>query len=94
MGTIVVRTKFIFLAFMLHFFKPTVVLDGSGQQVSWGEVSIPVAAGQHQVDIFFKYFGVPCGKSSNSVNVAPDGVVTVTYKAPWIIFLPGRVQIA
>ncbi|MGQ0623499.1 MAG: hypothetical protein ACT4PP_02410 [Sporichthyaceae bacterium] len=95
MGTIAIDTKFFFLMFILYLFPPIVTIDGTAQKVRWGSFKTPVTAGAHQVDIHYRYlFIMNAGKSSTNVNVPPDGTVTITYQAPWLVFLPGRVSVA
>ena len=55
----------------------------------------PVAPGQHTVSVYFPYF-IPkqAGKGIVTVNVAPGQTVDVGYKAPWIVFLKGRMSVA
>ena len=90
---ITVKTGFFFLSFILFFFSPTVVVDGNAQKVKWGEAFFPTTAGQHTVTIFFKYLFIKeAGSASTTVNVPEGQTVRVTYRAPWIVFMPGKIK--
>jgi hypothetical protein len=88
---IVVKTKFFPLAFLLFFFKPKLHLDGGPPiQVSWGETTIPVGPGRHQVRAYVPYlFLSTMGDSSTEVDVPPGATVRVRWYAPLLIFLKG-----
>lgn len=90
---ITVKTGFFFLAFLLFFFPPTVVIDGNAQKSKWGEQFFPTTPGEHTVKVFFKYmFLKEAGPASTTVQV-PDGQsVRVSYRAPWIVFMNGRIK--
>jgi hypothetical protein len=87
-----VITKFFPLAFLLFFCTPRIHLDG-GPPVprKWGETDIPVYPGRHQVRCYFRYlFYRAVGDNSIVVDVAPGQLVTVQWKAPWLVFLKGK----
>jgi hypothetical protein len=87
-----VITKFFPLAFLLFFCSTRIHLDG-GPPVprKWGETDIPVYPGRHQVRCYFPYlFYRAVGDSSIVVDVAPGQLVTVQWKAPWLVFLKGK----
>ena len=89
-----ITTKFFFLAFLLFFFKPTVVIDNQPNVGPWGTYRYPVAPGHHTVRIFFKYlFLREACAAETSVDVPEGAVVPITYKAPWLILLPGRITV-
>jgi hypothetical protein len=90
-----VTTKFFFLAFLLYFFPPTVVIDGTANQVKWGSHFWPTPPGDHSVKIFFKYlFMKEAGPAETTVTVPEGGTANVTYKAPWLVFLKGKISTA
>jgi hypothetical protein len=97
MANINLITKFFPLAFLLYLFPPRVEVDGGPpQKISWGQSLLQVAPGQHHLTVYFPYmFIVPkAGKAEIDVTVQEGQTVTVTYKAPWLVFLAGRVAIA
>lgn len=91
-SAIYVRTRYQPLAFILGLCHPRLTLDGGPPVVgNWGETTIPVPAGQHTVRCWFRYLYLSeAGDSSVTVDVAPGQVVSVTYVAPWLVFLAGK----
>jgi hypothetical protein len=96
MGTIKLITKFFPLAFLLYFFPARAGLDGAEpEKVGWGTKDYSVPPGEHRLHIHFPYFfGSKFGKADVTVTVQEDQTVTVTYKTPWLVFLPGRVKVS
>lgn len=95
-ANIQVTAKFFPLMWILFLIKPHVQIDGSDVQGVWNKPQqFPVAPGQHTVSVYFPYF-IPkqAGKGTVTVNVAAGQTVSVTYKAPWIVFLKGRMSVA
>ena len=89
---ILVTTKFLFFAFILYFFPPTVEIDGNAEKVKWGQQFFPTAPGQHTVRVFFKYLFIKeAGPASTTVTVQEGQTAQVTYKAPWLVFLQGKI---
>lgn len=87
-----VRTKFFFLMFLLFFFKTQVEVDG-GPPVErpWGETFVPVAPGHHTVRCYVPYlFLREMGASTVEVDVAPDQVVAVRWRAPFFVLMAGK----
>ncbi|MFN2593995.1 MAG: hypothetical protein ABR579_03785 [Actinomycetota bacterium] len=88
-----VKTSFFFLQFILFFFQPTIVVDGNAQKAKWGEAFFPTTAGDHSVTIYFKYLFVKeAGSASINVHVPEGQTVRVTYRAPWIVFMSGKIK--
>lgn len=89
-----ITAKFFPLAFILNFFKPIFTIDGVASKQKWRTPTfVPTAAGQHQVQVHFPYgFIKAAGKSTTTVTVAEGQVCKLVYKAPWIIFLPGKLK--
>lgn len=91
-----ISATFVVLAFLLFFFRPTFVVDGqafTGQP--WRTpVRFPVSTGRHSVRIFFPYLFVKeCGVTDVDVDVPAGSTVPIEYKAPWLVFLAGRVSV-
>lgn len=91
-----ITAKFFVLALILYLFKPTFVIDGNAVQGKWRTPTFfPTAPGQHQVQVHFKYIIMKtAGKGVTTVNVQPGQVVKVGYKAPWIVFLAGKMKVS
>ncbi len=89
-----ITAKFFILAWVLNFFKPIFTVDGQAAKQKWRTPTfIPTSAGQHNVQVHFPYLMLKtCGKATTTVNVAPGQVVRLAYKAPWLIFLPGKLK--
>ena len=87
-----VTAKFVFLQWLLYFFKPTILIDGTPNRVSWGTHVFEVQPGRHHVEIFFRYFFTNAGKASIDVDVPSGEIRRVSYRAPWLVFLPGKIR--
>lgn len=85
-GTIKVDAGFLFLQFLLYFFKPVVSIDGGEQKkIPWGESAHFLSPGQHTVNIAISYFfGWKVSKGSAIVDVGANQTVTLNYRAPLI----------
>ena len=84
------------LMWILYILKPHIGVNGSDVVGAWKQpMFFPAAPGQHTVEAYFPYF-IPrrAGKGKVTVTVAPGQVVEVTYRAPWIMFLPGRMKVS
>jgi|SRR6478609_2138097 len=93
-AVIEVRTSFFFLAFLLHFCKVYVALNGHAAPQKWGTVAIPVAPGRYTVEAWCNYFIAPeMGRNGVVIDAAPGTVTRIRWKAPWLIFLKGSVQV-
>ena len=90
-----VHTSFFPLAFMLLLFKPKVAINGVVyDQGSWGDIRIPVPAGRYQVEAWLPYLFFPTmGRNGATVDVPPGAVVQVRWRAPWLVFLQGKVKV-
>jgi hypothetical protein len=91
-----VHTGFFPLAFLLLLFKPKVAINGGEYgPVGWGDTRIPVPPGRYQVDAWLPYLFLPeMGRNGTVVDVPPGAVVQVRWRAPWLIFLKGKVTVA
>jgi len=79
-GTIKINAGFLFLQFLLYFFKPVVSIDGGEQRkIPWGE-------SEHTVNIAISYFfGWQVSKGSATVDVGANQTATLKYRAPMIV---------
>ncbi|MEO6123843.1 MAG: hypothetical protein ABIR32_09035 [Ilumatobacteraceae bacterium] len=91
-----ITAKFFVLAFILNFFKPVFVIDNQPVKGAWKTPTFfPTSPGTHQVQVHFPYLFIKeAGKGVQAVNVQPGQVVRVGYKAPWLIFLPGKLTVS
>jgi hypothetical protein len=87
-----ITATFFVLAFILHFFPPTFVVDGQEMKGAWNKATmVPVAAGSHTVRVFFRYLWImDAGPGELQVDVPAGGVRRVSYRAPWVVFLKGK----
>ena len=97
MGTIRLRTSFFPLAFFLFFFSPRVRIDGGEpQKLGWFKSSdLPVSAGTHRLFVDHPYI-IPSWnhKAEVDVTVAEGQTLALTYSAPMLAFLPGKLRAA
>ena len=93
-GTIKINAGFLFLQFLLYFFKPVVSIDGGEQRkIPWGESEHSVSPGQHTVNIAISYFfGWQVSKGSATVDVGANQTATLKYRAPMIVTWNAKLQ--
>ncbi|MEA2704998.1 MAG: hypothetical protein QOD63_2943 [Actinomycetota bacterium] len=93
-GAIEVTTGYMVLAFLLAAFKTRVAIDGQTYELPWGTNTFPVEPGRHRVRISFKYL-IPSDAGANQVDVdvSPGETVRVGYRAPWLVFLAGKITV-
>jgi len=89
-----ITATFFPLAFLLYFFPPTFVVDGEPRRGRWREpATVPVTPGHHVVRVYFRYLFMDAGVGEVPVDVAEGTVRRVGYKAPWLVFLRGRMTV-
>lgn len=86
------HTKFYWFNFLLALFKPNVSIDGGASvRDSWGAKFIPLPPGRHSVRCYVSYLWYRhMGDSTVEVTVPADGVVSVQWRAPWLVFIAGK----
>lgn len=85
------QTKYFILNFLITLFPLLLTIDGETQPAKWGKNFYPVAPGNHEVSVAWKlYWLIPVNRGSTQVSLAEGQVVNLLYKAPWIVFLPGK----
>lgn len=91
-----ITATFFPLAFLLLLFPPTFVVDGHAMPGKWNQpTTIPVGPGPHQVTVFFRYLWImDAGPAEAQVDVTDGSVRRVTYRAPWLVFLRGKIAVA
>jgi hypothetical protein len=96
MSTINLEAKFFPLAFILFLFPPRVEIDGGpAQKIKWSTNQLQVQPGTHHLTVYFPYlFIMPrAGKAEIDVTVEEGQTRTVRYKAPWLVFLAGKISV-
>lgn len=90
-----VHTSFFPLAFLFLLFKPRVAINGTVyDQFGWGDTRIPVPAGRYQVEVWVPYLFFPTmGRNGAVVDVPAGAIVQVRWRAPWFVFLQGKVSV-
>lgn len=71
--------------------RPKVFVDGHERVVGgWGRAVLPVASGQHHVQVYTSYFFPRrAGRADYTAVVGPGQVVELEYKAPLFTFSRG-----
>ncbi len=94
-ATIEIKTTYFFLAFLLALFKPQASIDGGPAfTVGWGSTPVPVPPGSHRVDVWMPYLFLPTmGRNGAVVEVRPGDAVQVAWRAPLVVFFPGKVTV-
>jgi len=89
---IAVTTRYLWMTFLLAFFKPYLAVNGQRVPAGWGRTVVPVPPGQHHVHVHVPYLLPPrIGTAETVVPVHPGQVVEVEYRAPAIAFLDGTI---
>ncbi len=93
-GAIQVTTGYMALAFLLTMVKTRVAIDGYQYELPWGTNVFPVPPGTHRVRVGFKYiFMSYAGANEVDVTVRPGETVAIEYRAPWLVFLKGKMRV-
>jgi hypothetical protein len=72
-------------------FPLTIEVDGVASRGVWDQQLLNLAPGTHTIAASWKlYWVLPVNKATLNVEVAPGGVVAVTYKIRWFFLLPGK----
>jgi hypothetical protein len=87
------ETKYFILNFLIVIFPLALTIDGVTVPGKWGKNFYPVAPGNHQVSVAWKmYWVLPVNKGTMQVSLAEGQVARLLYKAPFLFFLPGKLQ--
>lgn len=82
------------LAWLLYFTKLTVEVDGTPERGSWGDRTISVAPGRHEVKVYFKYIAkARCCEAGVTVDAADGQTVALQYRTPMLMTAPGRLTV-
>ena len=71
--------------------KPTVVIGDRGHPAQWGSGTWQLTPGE-PTTIGVYLFNRLWRFGAASVTVEPDAIGPLIYRAPWLPFLPGRLQ--
>ena len=89
--TIQVNARHSPLAWLLYLTKITIEVDGAPQKGSWGDRTVSVAPGQHNVAVYFKYLTkARCCEASMTVDAAEGQTVALDYRTPVLMTAPGK----
>lgn len=93
-GELQLKTSFFVLMWILFFLKPRLEVNGQDLPLDgWGESRHRLSAGSNQVTVYFPYlFPKRAGVATVTVDVPTDGAVRLEYRAPWIVFLAGKLR--
>jgi hypothetical protein len=82
------------LAWLLYATKLTIEIDGTPQKGSWGDRTISVTPGQHEVKIYFKYITkARCCEAAATVETGIGQTVAMEYRTPMLMTAPGRLTV-
>jgi hypothetical protein len=88
-------TKYFILNFLIIIFPLVLTIDGLKVKGKWGTSFYPVSPGDHDVSVAWKmYWVLPVNKGSMRISLAEGQVAKLLYKAPWLFFMPGKLQAA
>lgn len=82
------------MAWLLYLTKLTVEIDGTPQTGPWGDRTISVAPGRHEVKVYFKYMTkARCCEAGVTVDAADGATVSMEYRSPMMMTSPGRLAV-
>ena len=93
-GVVSLRTRFWSMAFLQLLCRTRVELDGQRHVLAWGQLRVPVVAGWHQLRVSFRYLWMDCGAATKDFDVRGGHIVELTYRAPWLVFLRGKLRLS
>jgi hypothetical protein len=86
-------TKHFILSFLIVIFPLLLTIDGQEIKGKWGTQFYPVQPGNHTVTVSWKlYWVVPVNKAVENLALADGQVARMTYYAPWLFLLPGKIS--
>ncbi len=92
-ATLLVNATHSPLAWLLYFTKLTVEVDGDARPGRWGERSVSVTPGPHEVKVYFTYLmKARTGEAAVSVVASQGSPASVRYKAPRLMTSAGRIE--
>lgn len=90
---IILNASHLPLARFLYSAKITIEVDGVPNTARWGRGFVSTAPGRHEVSVSFRYlFYKRLGLASIVVDVPAGRVVTLSFKAPWLITMAGKLR--
>lgn len=92
-GEMVLQARMWSNAFLLLLSRTHVELDGQRCELPWGQLRVPVGAGRHHLRVSFRYLGKDRGVATEVFDVRGGHIVELTYQAPWLVFLPGKLRL-
>lgn len=82
------------MAWLLYATKLTIEVDGVPQKGSWGDRTISVPPGRHEVKVYFKYITKPrCCEARVTVDTVDGQTVAMEYRTPMMMTSPGRLTV-
>jgi len=81
------------LAFIYHFFTPTVQINETKERTPWGVHLFALSPGDYEVSVSYPWlFSPECGKNSVRVRLEAGQTRKVKYRAGLIRYLPGKIS--
>ena len=82
------------MAWLLYLTKLTIEVDGTPEKGSWGDRTIAVAPGRHEVKVYFKYLTkTRCCEASAIIDTTNGQTVAMEYRTPMMMTAPGRLTV-
>ena len=81
-------------AFIYEGFTPTITINGASHRRRWGAHQFKVPPGTYEVSVSYPWlFSPECGKNTVHFEVQAGKRKTITYRAGFIRFLPGKMAV-
>jgi hypothetical protein len=82
------------MAWLLYATKLTIEVDGTPERGSWGDRTVSVTPGRHEVKIYFKYITkARCCEAWAKVDAVDGQTIAMEYRTPMMMTAPGRLTV-
>jgi hypothetical protein len=82
------------MAWLLYMTKITIEVDGWPQRGSWGDRTLSITPGRHEVKVYFKYITkARCCEAAVVVDTVAGQTIAMEYRTPVMMTAPGRLTV-
>ncbi|MDX2362636.1 MAG: hypothetical protein QNK23_17640 [Crocinitomicaceae bacterium] len=90
-----VKTGFFFMAWILYFCTPVIVINGEMNRRKWGVTSFELPPGTYTVRIYFPYIMKPnCGENQVTLELKEGETKYIKYNMPPWMFSKGKITLS
>ena len=93
-ATIRINARHSPMAWLLYLTKVTIEVDGTPEKGSWGDRTVSVSPGRHEVKIYFKYMTkARCCEAGVTVSATDGQTIVMEYRTPMMMTAPGKLAV-